>query len=213
MSIQPENIRKQYLLNTLSKKEMEEHPLDQLDKWLQEAIEARVVEPTAMALSTASSRGLPSSRMVLLKGLSAKGIVFFTHLESRKAEEILENPFASCLFWWKELERQVIVEGPVKTVSRKEVAAYFSSRPKKSQAAAWVSKQGDVLESRETLEKAHQEFLLAHHEREVKTPPFWGGFIVVPKQMQFWQGRADRLHDRFVYHLEGGKWMCQRVYP
>lgn len=205
------SIRKQYTQNQLP--HVLKSPFQQFHLWLQEAIDYPVVEPTAMVLTTSTTSGVPSSRMVLMKGWSTKGATFFTHLNSRKALELFENPRTTLLFFWKELERQVIIEGTATLVSRRKVHDYFSKRPKKSQAAAWVSPQGQPFSDRSILEEALKLFLQKYQNKKIPTPPFWGGFTVQPTHFQFWQGRENRLHDRFSYYKTGKAWVVERIYP
>jgi pyridoxamine 5'-phosphate oxidase len=166
-----------------------------------------------MTLATASLKGMPSSRIVLLKGWSEKGGLFFTNYESRKSVELVQNPHASCTFWWKELEQQVIIEGTVEKVSRSLSKHYFHSRPKSSQLAALISLQGEELVSRQALEEAIKEGKKKYADKEIPLPKHWGGFLLKPTHFHFWQGRRNRLHDRFSYTKEGRTWKIKRIYP
>lgn len=203
--------RKEYEERSLRRSDLATDPFEQFQLWITEAIDAEVVEPNAMNLATASAEGHPSSRMVLLKNVSTEGIFFFTNYESRKAKELVVNPYASATFWWKELERQVIVEGSVHKTSRETSAHYFSKRPRRSQISALISSQDKEVESRQILEEAFKEADELYKGKEIPLPEFWGGFCLVPKRFEFWQGRPDRLHDRFAYTAEGSKWKIQRL--
>lgn len=188
-------------------------PIDQFKIWLAEAITTEVIEPNAMALATSDTSGLPSSRMVLLKQADEKGFVFFTNLGSRKAQELSVNPNAAATIWWKELERQVNIEGSIEIVQRDDVEAYFARRPRESQIGAWASFQDAVLVSREELEHAFVKFERKFENQLIPPPSNWGGFRIVPKAIEFWQGRSSRLHDRFKYTLREGKWIIERLSP
>jgi pyridoxamine 5'-phosphate oxidase len=206
-------IRKEYLLRELSRKTLHTDPFVQFRLWLDEAIKAEIPEPTAMALATCSLGGIPSCRMVLLKEIDETGLTFFTNMESRKARDIFENPQVSALFWWRELERQVIVKGKAEVVSREQTGHYFKKRPRKSQLGSLASRQSKVLASRKVLEEEYERLAKEYENEEVPLPPFWGGFKIVVRSFEFWQGRESRLHDRFEYHLEGNKWKIERLSP
>jgi pyridoxamine 5'-phosphate oxidase len=166
-----------------------------------------------MALATVGSGGRPSARMVLLKGLDARGFVFFTNYESRKAGELETNPWASLLFYWGELERQVRIEGTIERVSEAESAAYFATRPRESQVSAWASPQSRVVADRFVLEGEADRLRSLHEGREIPRPPFWGGYRCLPGILEFWQGRPSRLHDRVRYQRKGNGWVRERVAP
>lgn len=205
--------RKEYRLHKLDEGDLAPDPFTQFDLWLKEAIEAGEIEPNAMALATASTQSKPSCRMVLLKHHGNEGFDFFTNLKSRKATELESNPLAAATFYWKILERQVTIEGTVEKLSSDAATAYFSSRPRGSQIAAWASHQGEVIASRADLEKAFKAVENRYQGQDVPLPPFWGGFRLKPTAIEFWQGREDRLHDRFCYRLDGKKWMVERLSP
>ena len=190
-------------------------PLTLFDDWLNEAEAKEVNDHTAMALATVDSDGMPSLRMVLLKGVDERGFVFYTNFESRKGEQLLAQPKAALLFHWKSLRRQVRVEGPVTRVTDAEADDYFASRPRQSQIGAWASQQSRPLESRFVLEKRVARFAAKHAIGMVPRPPHWSGFRVAPQRIEFWQDGAFRLHDRLVYHREdeGGGWRTERLYP
>ena len=207
--------RKNYLRGQLRREDLQADPLTQFHRWMDDAVAARVVEPTAMSLATADRHGRPRVRTVLLKGVTGDGFVFYTNFGSRKGRDLAANAVASLLLPWLALERQVIVTGAVEKVDEDEAREYFHSRPRGSQLAAWASNQSDVLVSRETLDAS----LAAVRERfgensEVPLPPFWGGYRVRPETVEFWQGRADRTHDRFEYTRRAdGSWQIDRLSP
>jgi pyridoxamine 5'-phosphate oxidase len=188
-------------------------PLMQFGRWYEEAQSANLVEPTAMTLATANRQGIPSARMVLLKGYDDRGFVFFTNYESAKARDLLENPHAALVFWWGPLERQVRIVGSVSRVSTEESDAYFDSRPMGSRLGAIASRQSSVLASREELEKKVQELSRRYANGRVPRPDHWGGFRIAPDVIEFWQGRPDRLHDRLRYGKSGTHWKIERLSP
>lgn len=182
--------------------------------WYDAAEESGLLHPEAMALATSTPDGRPSVRMVLLKDVDSEGFVFFTNYESRKASELDANPAASVCFHWANLERQVRIEGSVERTSEEESRAYFTSRPRGSRIGAWASAQSRVLEDREDLENRVREIRERFRGEDIPLPPFWGGYRLRPRRMEFWQGRADRLHDRLVFQREtGGGWSTRRLYP
>lgn len=208
--------RKNYLRGRLRRADLQADPVRQFEHWMQEAHEANVVEPTALSLATTGGDGRPRVRTVLLKGLDARGFVFFTNFGSRKGRQLGENPQACLLFPWLALERQVLVTGPVAHVDGEETRAYFQSRPRESQLAAWASQQSDIVTSRAALdagwEEIHRRF--GPDEGQVPVPPFWGGYRVCPDTVEFWQGRANRMHDRFEYTRQpDGSWTIERLSP
>lgn len=207
------DIRSVYRLKELDEKNIHDDPFIQFSEWLEAAINASVPEPTAMALSTVSKEGRPSSRIVLLKGLSGEGLDFFTNYESRKGQHISENENVSLLFFWKELERQVRIEGKVKKLEALESDAYFVSRPQDSQIGAWASPQSRIIPNRKTLMDWYREFESIFNNDTLKRPPHWGGFRVVPDLFEFWQGRESRLHDRIEYIQKDGLWNHHRLAP
>lgn len=206
--------RREYLQGGLQRSDLAADPIRQFRVWLEEVVKADLSDPSAMCLSTADASGQPSQRIVLLKGFDERGFVFYTNLKSQKAWDITANPKVSLLFPWQFLERQVIVRGLVQRVEEAEADAYFSSRPRDSQIAAWASHQSDAISSRQVLEDNFEAFRKNFEGQEVPRPEFWGGFRVIPHAVEFWQGRASRLHDRFVYRaLEGGDWQIERLSP
>jgi pyridoxamine 5'-phosphate oxidase len=207
------SIRKEYRLQSLSESDADPHPLRQFDRWWEEALRSGIEEVNAMALSTVTEQGMPSSRIVLLKGCDERGFVFFTNYASRKGLELESNPHASLLFFWKELERQVRIEGRCSKVSPEESDAYYASRPEGSRIGAWASPQSQRIESREWLENSFHE-MEQRLEGTVLRPDNWGGYRLIPTDMEFWQGRPNRLHDRVRYRqTESGGWDRYRLAP
>lgn len=210
------DIRKDYTLQSLEATEVASHPIKQFESWLQAAINAKVLEPTAMNLSTASISGRPSARIVLLKGVESNGLIFFTNYDSKKGHDLATNPFACLTFHWAELERQVRIEGKVKKIAAEESDTYYNSRPLGSRIGAHASPQSKVIESREWLEKRVLEFTteLSSQDQEVKRPSNWGGYILNPDHIEFWQGRPSRLHDRIAYTKDDtNEWVINRLAP
>lgn len=207
------NFRREYLKGGLTRTDLAEEPAAQFTTWFEEARKGELTDPTAVVVATANKHGRPSQRTVLLKYYDEQGFVFFTNYESRKAHELAENPFASMLFVWLHLERQVIINGRVEKVSAAESAKYFMSRPKESQMAAWISSQSKVLTSRQVLLQKFDEMRRKIGEGKVPLPSFWGGYRLVPDEFEFWQGRKNRLHDRFRYSPQDGKWQIERLAP
>jgi pyridoxamine 5'-phosphate oxidase len=208
------DLRKEYSLAGLTEKDAARDPFRQFEKWFQEAEAAKIHEPNAGVLATAAKDGRPAARMVLLKGLDGRGFVFYTNYDSRKGRELEANPRASYVFPWVALERQVIVEGTVAKVAREESEAYFHSRPRASQLAAWASPQSSIISGRGALEEAMKATEKKYQGAEAPLPPHWGGFRIVPETVEFWQGRRSRLHDRLRYRREpGGAWVIERLAP
>jgi pyridoxamine 5'-phosphate oxidase len=208
------DIRKEYKLQTLSEKDVLKDPIAQFDKWWQEAVNASIDEVNAMTLATASADGMPDARIVLLKGFDEKGFSFFTNYNSSKGQQLLENPRASLVFFWKELERQVRISGLVSLVSGKISDEYFNSRPEGSRLGAWASPQSDVIENREWLEENEKQLREEWRGNAVTRPAHWGGYLVRPVRIEFWQGRPSRLHDRILFSLqENGRWNIERLAP
>ncbi len=207
------DLRSFYSSHELRRKGLLPDPLKQFQQWLKEAQAAQVPEPTAMLLATCTLSGLPSTRTVLLKQLDENGFVFFTNYESRKAQEIAENPHVSATFLWKELERQVNIQGTIKKTSREVSERYFAKRPRQSQLGAAASHQGTIIPSRDILEKEYHRLEELYHGQEIPCPAFWGGYIIQPKVYEFWQGRPNRLHDRFSYQWMDEQWVIERLSP
>ena len=208
-----EDNRREYDYGKLSRESLLDNPFDQFSLWMNQAIEARVQDPTAMSVATVSSEGKPWQRMVLLKGFDKKGFVFYTNLGSRKAKEIEANAQVSLHFPWLQLDRQVIIGGRAERLSAVEVVKYFLSRPKESQLAAWASKQSSRINSRQALETQFAQIKEKFSKGDVPLPDFWGGYRVVPEEIEFWQGGESRLHDRFSYGLDGDDWEISRLSP
>lgn len=208
------DLRKDYTLAGLLEKDLAKDPFRQFERWFQEAEGAKLPEPNAMVLATATPDGAPSTRVVLLKGLDGRGFTFFTNYDSRKGRELAANPRASLTFPWVPLERQVIVEGRVVKISREESDAYFHSRPHGSQLGAWASSQSAVISGRQVLEDALKSYEKKYAGQTVPLPPSWGGYRLVPECVEFWQGRRNRLHDRLRYRREtDGSWTIERLAP
>jgi pyridoxamine 5'-phosphate oxidase len=206
--------RSEYTRGELDRACLKPSPFDQFALWFQQALDAKVVEPNAMSLATAGADHRPLVRTVLLKSYDLRGFVFFTNFESRKARQMADNPNVSLLFPWLALERQVIICGPVEKISTAETLAYFITRPRGSQLGAWVSAQSSVITTRSLLEQKWAEMKRKFGEGHVPLPSFWGGYRVVPLEFEFWQGRPNRLHDRFLYSLQpDASWTIARLAP
>lgn len=207
------NFRREYLRSGLKREALQADPVQQFADWFDQARKMDIVDPTAMILATVDKEGKPSQRTVLLKYYDESGFVFFTNYGSRKAQEIQENSKVSLLFVWLELERQVMISGEAVRISTADSAKYFMSRPKDSQVAAWVSSQSHGLSSRQMLMQKFSEMRRKFGEGKVPLPSFWGGYKVIPDEFEFWQGRKNRLHDRFHYTPQGEGWKIERLAP
>jgi pyridoxamine 5'-phosphate oxidase len=206
--------RSEYARGELRRATLKPGPFEQFALWFQQAVDAKIAEPNAMCLATTGADQRPLSRTVLLKSYDERGFVFFTNHESRKARQMAENPNVSLLFPWLALERQVIICGSVEKVSTAETLAYFITRPRGSQLGAWVSAQSSIITTRSLLEQKWEEMKRKFGEGEVPLPSFWGGYRVVPREIEFWQGRPSRLHDRFLYTRQpDGSWKIARLAP
>ena len=207
-------IRKDYSSKSLLEGDVAADPIKQFETWWNEALNAKIDEANAMTLATASSDGFPSARIVLLKGFNDSGFMFFTNYKSFKGTQLEENPKACLVFFWKELERQVRITGVVQKASNGASDAYFKSRPFESQVGAWVSPQSQVIESREWLQLNYDKLFSENDKRDLQRPAHWGGYLVKPVIIEFWQGRPGRLHDRIQYTLEeSGDWKIERLAP
>lgn len=207
------DLRKDYSLAGLVEKDLARDPFRQFEKWFQETEASKLPEPNAMILATAARDGRPGARTVLLKGVDGRGFVFYTNYESRKGRDLDGNPRATLLFPWFPIERQVIVEGAVTRVAREESEAYFHSRPRPSQLAAWAAPQSAIISGRPVLEESMKALEKKYAGQEVPLPPQWGGFRVSPETVEFWQGRRSRLHDRLRYRREKDGWVVERLAP
>jgi pyridoxamine 5'-phosphate oxidase len=207
-------LRKEYTRAGLDESDIDPDPIVQFHEWFEKVIDADLHEPNAMIVATASTDGKPSARTVLLKGYDERGFVFYTNYEGRKANEIEANPRCALLFYWGELERQVRIEGHASRLSGGESDAYFASRPRGSRLGAWASEQSRPVEDRSILEERVRALEAEYEEGyEIPRPPFWGGYRVEPEEIEFWQGRENRLHDRLVYRREDGAWRIERLQP
>jgi pyridoxamine 5'-phosphate oxidase len=231
------DLRREYNLAGLRRSDLESDPIAQFRKWFEQAAGERVsgrvrkfliatyksvfglknaelIDVNAATLATADKEGRPSARIVLLKGVDERGFIFYTNYDSRKGRELTENPCASLVFYWPDQERQVCVAGDVSRISREESEAYFRSRPRGSRLAAWASRQSEVLENRGVLEARWEELQQKYPGEDVPMPPYWGGFVLTPVRIEFWQGRPSRLHDRFRYLRQPDKsWLIERLSP
>jgi pyridoxamine 5'-phosphate oxidase len=231
------DIRREYNLTGLRREDLAPDPMAQFKLWFDQATGARAsgrvlkffvrtykallglktteqIDVNAMTLSTVDKEGRPSARMVLLKGVDERGFIFYTNYQSRKGRELAENPHASLVFYWPELERQVCVAGTVSKVPGAESDAYFRSRPRGSRLAAWASNQSEAISNRATLEEKWAEFERKFPEPEIPRPPHWGGYVLAPARVEFWQGRPNRLHDRFIYARQSNQiWKLERLSP
>lgn len=213
-----DQLRKDYQREQLDINDVRENPIQQFKLWFEEALQTDVLEANAMTLATATADGTPAARIVLLKGFDEDGFVFYTNYNSRKGDELKENPRVTLLFFWRELERQVRIEGLIDKTTERASTEYFQSRPKDSQVAAWASPQSQKLESREVLEQKFAAIAEQYQtDDQLPKPAHWGGYVVKPYKIEFWQGRANRMHDRILYTLSeltpAKKWTIERLAP
>jgi pyridoxamine 5'-phosphate oxidase len=206
-------IRKDYCNSSLNESELESNPMRQFELWMQQAINAEMPEVNAMTISTVGASGIPSSRIVLLRGVDDLGFTFYTNYESHKGKDMANNPFVALNFFWPLLERQIRIVGKIEKVSEKESDDYFGSRPKESQIGAWASKQSSVIKNRGEVEERYNFYEKEFENVVVTRPPHWGGYLVIPTQIEFWQGRPGRLHDRIQYNKHNDLWKIERLSP
>jgi pyridoxamine 5'-phosphate oxidase len=206
-------LREEYARAGLAEGDVAPAPLAQLERWLAEAIAAGVPEANAVTLATASPDGAPDARVVLLKGIDARGVTFFTNYDSAKGVQLAANPRACAVAFWRELERQARITGDVERLSREESEAYFQSRPRGSQLGAWASRQSAVVPSRAVLDATLAELTARFDGVPVRMPDYWGGYRLVPRSVELWQGRPNRMHDRLRYRLDGERWVLERLSP
>lgn len=206
-------LRREYLQKGLNETDTADNPVSQFSLWFNESLELGLLDANAMTLSTCTPDGKPSGRIVLLKSFDEKGFVFYTNYNSRKGIELISNPFASLLFYWEELSRQVRIEGTAEKLSSAESAEYFSTRPLESKLGAWASPQSSVISNRDELEKRYEELEKFYAEQVIPKPEHWGGFRIVPEKVEFWQGRPNRLHDRIMFYKENAGWIKKRLAP
>ncbi|MBW8048732.1 MAG: pyridoxamine 5'-phosphate oxidase [Cytophagales bacterium] len=203
-----------YLKNTnLNKKNIDQDPIKQFNKWLSVAKKTSMIHPEAMTLATSTKDGKPSVRILLLKGVIDSKFIFFTNYQSSKAKEIEVNPYGALLFYWEKLERQVRIKGKIEKIAEKESEDYFKTRPNGSKLGAWASPQSEVIPDRTFLEKNFKEFEEKYKNEEIPRPQYWGGYQLIPSMLEFWQGKPNRLHDRIRYRLENDKWIIERLAP
>ena len=209
-----ENLRKEYSSESLSEKDVAKDPIKQFGRWFKEAMEANIIEPNAMTLATTSIDRKPSARIVLMKGYEERGFLFYSNYLSAKGKEMAKNPVVALVFFWPELARQVRIEGTVEKLTKEESEKYFRTRPKASQIGAVVSPQSQIIEGRDSLEKSWKENETRYENRDIPKPAYWGGYIVKPQVVEFWQGRESRLHDRIVYKkADKQNWKIVRLAP
>lgn len=208
-----DDLRREYLLTKLQRSDLADNPIDQFQLWLQQAIDFDLNDPTAMVLGTVDENHSPSQRIVLLKDLSDKGFVFYTNSQSQKAQQIAQNPNVSLHFPWHKMERQVSIKGVAEKLGIKETLVYFAKRPRESQIAAWASQQSRPIKSRELLLQQFEKMKAKFAQGEVPLPDFWSGYRVKPLSIEFWQGGAHRLHDRFLYTATDNGWNIERLMP
>lgn len=208
-----QNLRQDYKRATLTEKDTAQNPIAQFEKWFTDALNAQLYEPNVMTLATVDKAGHPDARIMLLKGFDENGFTFFTNYLSEKGKELKKNPFACVVFFWPELERQVRISGKIDKLDKESSEQYFNARPRGSQIGAIVSPQSQAIENREILEKKVEELDTAYGSRPIPKPAHWGGYLLKPTAIEFWQGRPNRLHDRIKYELNATKWTKKRLAP
>ena len=208
-----EDIRKDYCKDILSENDLDKNPINQFKKWFELALDSDVKEPNALVLSTVSNEGIPSARVVLIKGVEPNGFKFYTNYNSSKGRDLINNPNASMTFFWPELEQQIRVNGSVKKLSANDSDDYFNSRPLGSKISAVASNQRTKVNDRDELTDEVKRLESLYENQQISRPDHWGGYLLIPNKIEFWQGRASRLHDRFLYEYVDGKWMLSRLAP
>jgi pyridoxamine 5'-phosphate oxidase len=207
-------LRHDFSKMTLDESMVDADPIKQFETWFRAAVESKVHEPNATVLSTVSAENRPSARVLLLRNFDEKGFVFYTNYNSRKGKDIEKNPYATLTFFWPELERQIRIEGKLEKQSAEESDLYFMSRPLSSRLGAWTSPQSEIIIDRKSLDEALEKITKHFEGKEVTRPEWWGGYVLVPNRIEFWQGRESRLHDRIVYlKMDGGEWEISRLAP
>lgn len=207
------SLRHDFAKQTLDERYINSNPVLQFEKWFKEAIDGKVNEPNAMTVATATKDGKPSARILLLRNFDENGFIFYTNYTSRKGSEIMENPHCALLFFWPELERQVRIEGTLQKQTSEESDIYFQSRPRESKLGAWTSEQSKIISSRKVLDEEYEKLSKKYPEENVPRPPYWGGYVLKPFSIEFWQGRPSRLHDRILYTFEKNNWKIERLAP
>ncbi len=206
-------IRRDFMKQSLNENDVEKSPYDQFAKWFEEAVNSQILDPYAMTVSTVNEQCRPSSRVVYLRDISENGMIFYTNYLSRKGHDIEQHPFVSVNFYWAELERQIRIEGSVEKVSEDKSDEYFAKRPRESQIGAWASEQSSEIPRRENLEERVAYFTRKFQNQPVPRPPHWGGYLIKPHYFEYWQGRPNRLHDRIVYEWIDNEWKIKRLAP
>ncbi|MES2590270.1 MAG: pyridoxamine 5'-phosphate oxidase [Bacteroidota bacterium] len=206
-------LRHDFAKQSLDEKEVNPSPIQQFETWFKEAVDAKVNEPNAMTVSTATKEGKPSARILLLRNFTDEGFVYYTNYTSRKGRELTENPYCALLFFWPELERQVRIEGRIQQQTPEESEIYFNTRPRSSKLGAWTSEQSKVIANREVLNVQYTKLSEKYPDEQVPRPPHWGGYLLKPTTVEFWQGRPSRLHDRILYTAENDGWKIERLAP
>lgn len=207
------SIRYDFAKQTLDERDVIANPIMQFAKWFEEAIGAQVLDPNAMTVCSATKAGKPSARILLLRNFSESGFVYYTNYTSRKGTEIAENPNCALLFFWPELERQIRIEGEVQKQTAEESDLYFKTRPRESKIGAWTSEQSKIISNREVLNKEYEKLSKKYPDENVPRPPYWGGYLLKPNTIEFWQGRPNRLHDRILYTKKNENWKIERLSP
>lgn len=206
-------VRRDFASKPLSRADLNENPMEQFATWMEEAVNAQILDPYAMCLSTVNSAGHPSSRIVYWRDVESNGFVFYTNYNSRKGIEIATNPYVSLNFHWSELDRQIRIEGPIRKVSQENSDAYWATRPRESRIGAWASAQSSIVSSPDQLQNSVKLLEAKFGDGDVPRPTYWGGYVVEPDRLEFWQGRPNRLHDRFVYIKSGEGWTMEQLSP